>query len=355
MSERVGVTRSLLAGYLGVVLALSIAVAARGDIVADLYAAEVPVTDQTAGARASAAGDALAEVLVKATGSEGVLDNPVIRDALGKAPQQVQQYAYRRGEAPGELYARIEFDADYVTDLVARAGEPLWTANRPRVLVWLLLEDAEGRRFVSAETTPALAAELVAEFDRRGVPLQLPLYDLADSAALSTEQAWRLSGPALQAASERYRVEDILAGRVAALSSGSWVGDWSYLRAEDRSDRAVTAATSRDFSREGAAMVAESMAQRYAVAPTVDPEEGVTLSVTGVDRYADYAQIVSWLEQLELVEYANVEWVRGDEIRLRLKAQAEASQLAAIIELNRRLQPRPAGASDAALSYQWQN
>lgn len=347
--------RSLLAGYLVVVMALWTAAAAGADTVADLYAAEVPVADQTGGSRASAARDALAEVLVKVTGGESVLRNEVIQDALGKAQEQVQQYAYRRGEEPGELFARFEFDATFVTGLVARAGEPLWTARRPRVLVWLVLEDGDGRRFVTAETTPELTADLVSEFDRRGVPLQLPLYDLADSAALSTEQAWQLYGPALQTASERYRVENILAGRLAALSSGSWVGDWSYLHEGDRSDRSFTAPTFRAFSREGVALVAEAMARRYAVAPTGKPVEGVILSITGVDRYADYAQIVSWLENLELVERANVEWIRGDEIRLRLHAQAEADQLAAIIELNRHFQPLPAGASDAALSYRWQS
>ena len=245
--------------------------------------------------------------------------------------------------------------SDVVTDLVVRSGEPLWTANRPRVLLWLVFEDAAGRRFVNPETMPELVSELAEEFSRRGVPMQLPLYDLADAAAISAEEAWRLRGPALESASQRYRVEHVLAGRLAALSDGNWVGDWSYLHDRDRSDRAFTAPSSRAFARGGAAMVAESMAGRYAVAATADPGAGVIMVVSGITRYADYAQVVSWLEDLELVEHANVEQIRGDQIVLRLHAQAEAAQLGSVIELNRRLQPLAVPSPGAQLSYQWRN
>jgi len=344
-----------LARTFATVLLLSVALAPRAEVVDNLYSAEVPVADQTSQSLASASRDALADVLVKVSGSEEVLANPLIRSELGGARKQVQQYAYSRGDEEGELYARFEFAGSYVNGLVARAGEPLWTANRPRVLLWLVLEDSTGRQFVSRDSTPELAEQISKEFSRRGVPLQFPLYDLADSAALSTEEAWRLYGPALQSASQRYNVQNVLAGRLASLSTGNWVGDWSYHYGRDRSDRSFTAPSSQVFARDGASLVAEAMAGRYAVAPSLEQGSGVTLSVTGVQRYADYAHIVSWLEKLELVEHANVEEIRGDEIVLRLHANAEATQLAAIIELDPRFQPVPAAVSSTQLSYQWQN
>ena len=80
-----------------------------------------------------------------------------------------------------------------------------------------------------------------------------------------------------------------------------------------------------------------------------------------MSAYADYAAIVSWLESLELVEAADVERVSADHIELRLRAQADAEQLATIIELNKRLEPLPVtpivqpGMDPAPrLSYQWQ-
>jgi hypothetical protein len=83
------------------------------------------------------------------------------------------------------------------------------------------------------------------------------------------------------------------------------------------------------------------LAARYAVAASSAGGK-VTLAVSGVTTYADYAAVISWLEGLELVERADVASVRGDTLTLSLKAKAGAAQLASIIELNRRLVPIPA-------------
>jgi hypothetical protein len=345
----------LLTPSLVFVLLLALAVSGRADVVEDLYWAEVAVADQSSKSLASASRDALSDVLVKASGSESVLRNPVVKEALGEARNQVLQYAYRRGEEADALYARFEFDDSFVSDLLVRAGEPLWTANRPRVLVWLVLDEQGTRRFVDRDSSPELVEEVLTELGRRGVPVQLPLHDLADAAAITAEQAWRLDASALRSASERYGVQDILAGRLAELSSGSWTGDWSYLEGGERIDRAFSAPTSQAFARSGASLVAESMSARYAVASTGSHGAGILMTVTGVGRYADYAGIVAWLENLELVEHANIEYIEGDRIQLRLHASAGPSQLAPIIELNRRFKPLPEADSPMVLSYQWQS
>ena len=334
---------------------LLVTASARADMVRNLYSAQVPVADQSAQALARASRAALAEVLVKVSGSVDVLQYPTISAALGQARGQVQQYAYARDEDdPRELTVRFEFDASFVTRLVKEAGAPLWTANRPPVLVWMVVEDASGRYFVNRETAPELAQQLLEEFTRRGVPMQLPLFDLADSAALSTEQAWRLDGPALQAASARYHLQNIAAGRLAALSAGSSAGEWSYFSSDQRIDRSVTALDAGAFMREGVSIVAEEMSARYAVTASGADGSSVNMSVVGVFSYADYAGIVAWLEGLELIEHANIAHIRGDQVELRLHAQADAGQLAAIIELNKRLVPVTPADPNEPLSYHWQ-
>jgi hypothetical protein len=330
-------------------LLLLAAISPRGEVVGDLYRAQVPVADQGAGALAAASREALAEVLVKVSGSQDVLANPVVVSALGQARKNVLRYAYiRSAVSESGLEAQVQFDDSYVGDLIVRAGVPLWT-------VWLVMEDSSGRHFVNSDTSPELAAQVKAEFSRRGVPVQLPLFDLVDTAALSLDQAWRLYGPALEAASQRYDVQDIIAGRLVALSDGNATGDWSYLYASDRLDRSVTAADPVEFISQGVALVAEDMSARYAVAPSISDGSGISMMVQGVSRYADYANIVAWLQGLELIEHANVERVSGSTIELRLQAQAAPAQLAAIIELNQRLTPVPPPGMNIQLSYLWQD
>ncbi len=79
------------------------------------------------------------------------------------------------------------------------------------------------------------------------------------------------------------------------------------------------------------------------------------MQVVGVRDYGDYAGVVAWLESLELIEHANVEHIADDRIELRLVAQADASQLASIIELNDRLVPAPVAQTPGVLFYQWRD
>ncbi len=330
-------------------LLVLVAGSARAEVVADLHSASVPVANQSSETLTAASREALAEVLVKVSGSRELLQKPVIVAALDDARNRVQQYSYERGATSSAgLSLRLEFDGSYVTNLVKRAGAPLWTANRPTVLAWVVVEDEQGRHFINRDSAPQQAQMLVEAFSRRGVPVQLPVFDLADTAAVSLDDAWRLDATVIQAASVRYNAGDIVVGRLASPSEGQSLGEWSYLHQDEHINRSVTVSDLPMFLREGVDVVAGGLAARYAVAPTGGGASGVRISVSGVSSYADYAAIVKWLGGLELVDYANIEKIQGDRIDLRLQAQADATQLAATIELNSRLVPVPLAVTESA-------
>jgi hypothetical protein len=319
--------------------------------VTNLYRAEVPVANQGRAALDDAARDALGEVLVKVSGSAEVLDLAAIRQAMARAKDMVQQYNYRRES--GELRVLIEFPSELVTELVTSAGAPLWTANRPATLAWVAVDLADGRRFLTpaAELYPALEQA----FDQRGLPLRFPLYDLQDSTALKVDDLWRLNGAALTGATARYGNQHILAGRMSQLSTGRWLGDWSYISDEGRVDRRVEADDAAALAVTGSTLVAEALAARYAVATTATMGGSVLMRVQGITDFRQYRELVSWLESLELVKHANVELMQGDTLTLRLVAQAAAAQLRSTIELNRRLEVLPYQDPDIELVYRWLN
>lgn len=343
-----------LQGIVFLLLGLTLSPASHAVVVEDLYSAEALVPDKGQQALAVGAREALSQVLVKISGSTGVLQNPELASALEQSRNLVQQYAYiSRNAESGEFLARFEFDEAVISSLIARSGAPLWTANRPAVLVWMVVEGSAGKQFLNNETSPEMVSLISAEFARRGVPSRFPLYDLNDAAQLTVDDVWRLNSSMLLAASARYGVRDVLAGRLATLSSGSGTGDWSYLSGSSRIDRSIRAGDSNAFLLAGVSLVAEEMSSRYAVAPTTASSEGIKVQVTGVSSYSDYADIVSWLEGLELIEFANVETIRGDTLHFNLVAQADAEQLATIIELNKKLVSVRNPNASVQLSYLW--
>ena len=82
-------------------------------------------------------------------------------------------------------------------------------------------------------------------------------------------------------------VDHILAGRAVPLSNGEWTGEWAYLNDEGRSDRSASAPSGAAFAQQGAALVAEAMASRYAVAATRGSGggNGILMTVSGVQSY----------------------------------------------------------------------
>ncbi len=336
-------------------LSLLFAGNAWAEMVRDLHSASVFVANQSSRALTAASSQALAEVLVKVSGSRLLLADPAIVEALSDSRANVQQYVYTRNEPPAVGFSvRFEFDGDYVADLVRQAGAPLWTASRPLVLAWVVVEDEQGRHFVDRDNWPEQAQVLIDEFSRRGVPVQLPVFDLEDMSALSLNDVWRLNSAVIQKASARYNAQDIIAGRLAEVGVGKSAGDWRYFYRDERVNRSVTVDDLQAFMRDGVNLVAKEISARYAVAPTTGEDGAMLMSVIGVFTYADYSAIASWLENLELIEEVVIERVQGDSIRFRLRAQTDAEQLAPIIELNENLALVPTTELDAVLSYRWQ-
>ena len=331
-----------------------LALPAGAETVRGLYGAQVVAADRSAEALASASREALAQVLVKVSGSPAVLEYPDIAAALTRARGYVRQYSYLAREPEG-VGVRFEFDPASITSLVTDAGAPLWTANRPVVLVWLVVDDPDGPRFVARDSEPQVTAALLEAFARRGVPVQLPLLDLADATAVRADEVWRGSLPAVELASRRYDRQDILVGRLSFDAEAQAAGDWRYLSRTGRQEVAVEPGGESRFMDAGVGLVAEAMAARYAVAATGEEAEGILMSVVGVESYSEYAAVVSWLERVELVDHANVVRVLPDRIQLRLVTRADAEQMAGILRLNPRFQPVPSGDINEELSYQWQN
>ncbi|MFV0476420.1 MAG: DUF2066 domain-containing protein [Parahaliea sp.] len=329
---------------------------AQAEVVTDLYQGQVAVPDRSQSALLQAASQALSQVLVKASGSNEVLALPAIGAVLPDAVSQAQQFSYvRTGDPLAPLAARFEFDQGWVSDLLAQAGAPQWTANRPSVLVWLVQDGPEGRQFVTRDSAPELIAELEAGFARRGVPVRFPMFDLTDAQALTVDQAWAMSTPSLQQASARYRTQEILAGRLSEQADGRWFGDWAYLSAKNRLDRRIKPVALADFLHSGLALAVDDMAVRYAVRAGSMVDDGIHVSVSNVRTYADYAAVITWLEGLELVRHAQVYAVRGDLLQLQLQARANAEQLKPLIELNRQLVPATRSGTADELTYQWHN
>jgi len=325
---------------------------ARAELVDDIYTALLPVDTRGSAELDRARRAGLAQVLIKASGDLQAPEHSETAAALERAERYLISYSYEE-TADGEAYLRLNYDERAVQALVQSAGLPLWTANRPPTVAWVVLSDQGRRVFLSPAERPGESAVLQASFRDRGLPLQLPLFDLADTAALSPGEAWRQSSASILEASRRYRGAEILAGRAARTATGRWVGDWRLLYEGRWLSRPVDADAFEAFTAAGADLVAATIAGRYGVRQSAAGDQRHRITLRGIRGFGAYRAAEAALAGLETVSRVVPERLLGDQVSLRIEADADVIQLARIIELDRRFVPTPAGPGEAGLFYEW--
>jgi hypothetical protein len=344
-------------------LMLSFASFATAEQLRNLYDVEVVTQSQSARDLRTASREALAILFVRVSGSNDVINNPVIKSAISNAQTYMRQFQYQRrnvevsrGVTEERLYAVIEFEPELVDSQLREAGLPLWSNNRPTILVWLTVEDLNGRRFATQESDPAIATAIIDSAKRRGLAVKLPAYDLEDTLAVSVDEAWQLSNYRMQVAAERYGADTVLLGRASQLSNGLWLGKWLYQQGTQRLDYDLEAGDIEQYIRSALDPVAEQLAAQYAIAPVNIADNGVLMRLTGIDSFVDYAQAIAYLESVAAIRHANVVDIQGDEIVLQLIADGMLSQLELVFKLDEKLQPATRlyqGGYHLSLDHHW--
>lgn len=325
------VVQALLMGWLLVASATAVELT-------NLFDSQVKVADQSDKARAVGEREALAEVLVRVSGSAAVLDNPVIKEQLARASEFVIQFSY--GEAvDGQLPLQLRFDPARIDRLLRQANEPQWGPRRPQLLLWWVHESGAGRQVVSEGAAPEVWQALSAASVRRGVPLLLPLMDLDDSMAVTTADLWGQFLQPVLAASQRYRPDMVVIAKSYA-SGGSNRLDWSLYPAA--ADATAKAQSSGSFSYSAAAPVelldqlAEKLAAIYAVrASSGGSGETLTLILTDVASVADLAVAQRQLASLSAVSRVDVAALRGREVEFRLHLLGNEQDVLQALSLDR--------------------
>lgn len=319
---------------LTVVVLFCLCTGLRAEVVDWLYQVEVPVSSQAPSERTQGAKVALLEMLSRLSGQATVSGHPAIESALARPERYFSQFRYSRQrdlDGAEQLYLRLDFAPSEMIDLSKRAGLPLWWANRPKVVAWIVMDDAAGRRILNAEDPFALEVQRRAH--ARGLDVQLPLMDIDDQSAMSVAAAWNRDTEEAEYASQRYGAEALLFARVTqaggALSS-SWELNFlaeSRLGSDNQGSARFNqrAAETSDLAQRAADQLVDVVARRYVVSNI--GEQMLSLVVTQVSSPQAYADLLRYIGGLEFVDAVDIAEVRATELRLRIASQAPPERL----------------------------
>jgi hypothetical protein len=308
-------------------LALVLGAVPGGAQVRGLYEGQVPVLGKDAAERGPAVGSALRQVLSKLSGIPDP-GGPEVEEALAEPERFVQQYRYRdTPEAELPLVLWVRFDSDVVDALLADAGLPRWSAQRPEVLAWVEVVGAQGAEMASPEDSTGVGVTIADRAWGRGLPVTFPLLDLEDRVRVPPGALW-LMGPAdIANVSARYAPAAVLVGRVEPAGAGIWLGRWRLTEAGALDAWETRGLTPSAAAAGGVDGVAVRLAARYAVADAGVAGTPVAVHVLGVRGLGDYARALGYLESLDPVSDVRLTGARGERIGFSMRVRGGAESL----------------------------
>ena len=305
---------------------------------ADLYTARVPLDTRDPQSRERAYEAALSQVLLRITGPQNALPAAQAKEWFPNPSRYVMQY--RPGE-DNTLW--VTLDGETLERVLRDNGYTVWGADRPLTLVWLAVDWGEGEREIVASDDPERSAAESRSIDRnrllrervqevaleRGVPVAFPLLDAEELEKVSFSDIWGGFNDRLLEASRRYGANSILVGRVRPDSAER--NRWSYFFGGER----------REWTgepEEAVNLLADTLAEQFAISGDA-PLRSISLTVSGINSIAAYAEVHSYMQNLQGIEHLAIETVSGDRIRYQVEAHGGTERLERTLGFSRILEP----------------
>ena len=287
--------------------------------VSGLYNGRVLVADQTAQSRSKGVDQALEQVLIKLTGNSKVMQLPGIQQAVSNTNNFIASVGYTKlpvslsEELPG-FALQVSFSAQAIDQLVRRAQLPILPTGRPKLVFWVVRDDAEtGRQFVSEQVFPDFTQSFQQIMRDRAVPYQLPALDLEDQLSLSVSEAWSMREDTIEVASQRYAADGWAVLRFFTTTSGQVRGSWIYRLGDQRGFNDVRAESTEAFVGLAINDLVDSVSAQLTYIPQADTSKFV-VQINQVGSFIDYQAVLAQLQGLKLVRSSNVFAVEGDRL-----------------------------------------
>ena len=306
----------------------------RADVIDWLYDVEVPVATQSSSDTRAAAARALATVLTRVTGLKVIPRNPMVTTALRNPGRFYARYRFVR-KAGGakdamdqQTVLEVGFDPRTIQDLVRSAALPIWSANRPSVLAWIVLEEDVPSLAASDDTTPWVRT-IKARSRDRGLLVQLPLMDLVDRERISGSTVSGGFSEQILGASERYGAQYVLTARIWMDGGGLWRGVGGLMFEGRQTNFAHEGETRDEVCEKVLDAVADELVQRFVVFGL--HTEGISIWVSGVRSVSEYGSLLRYLQSLEFIDRVDVAEVSINQIRIVVHTRSTLSRLSELL------------------------
>lgn len=325
--------------------------------VTTLYQGVLPVTSQSSMERNQLADEALAQVLIKVSGNNDILDNPQVKARLNSAGRLMQEFSYAPAPSlPGNTkpyVLQLNFDPDGINKILRDSGAPIWGQNRPLLLIWLTYDiPHHTTEIIGADSGNPVSVVLKQSTDRRGVPVMFPAMDVQDLEQVSVNDVSMMNLPKLISAAKRYASDAILIGHIQQDANG-YATQWKLIMGNDQWGWNITGKNVPDILKALADHIADTLAGRYATVIANTVQSHFTLKITGVAEADDFVQVMNYIKHLTPVSDVELDQISGSDMVLKVSLRGTPDSFMQALSVGQKLTPVSNDSKQSVWVYQW--
>ncbi|HDZ3713423.1 TPA: DUF2066 domain-containing protein [Vibrio vulnificus] len=283
----------------------------------DIYRTEVAIDSTKDKGEELARQQAMKQVIVRASGYQDSVDNPVVTKALQSSARYISQLSY--GKEGDVMTLKLLFNDAQIRSLLTQAQLPFWPTNRNNLLVWLVEEQNYDRKIVWEHSASNVSDQLKQAARDRGLPLTLPVGDFDDITGIEVSDLWGGFAKPISLASGRYPVDGVLVIRAQGNSLRWNLYDQSPGAIARSNVAPVTgSANGGDAATQLINAVADFYAKRSAVVVLGESSESVVVKFLNINNAIDFFTLEKTLTSLNSVANLDVLEIKGNELMLRV-------------------------------------
>ncbi|EHK9047503.1 DUF2066 domain-containing protein [Vibrio vulnificus] len=283
----------------------------------DIYRTEVAIDSTKDKGEELARQQAMKQVIVRASGYQDSVDNPVVTKALQSSARYISQLSY--GKEGDVMTLKLLFNDAQIRSLLTQAQLPFWSTNRNNLLVWLVEEQNYDRKIVWEHSASIVSDQLKKAALDRGLPLTLPVGDFDDITGIEVSDLWGGFAKPISLASGRYPVDGVLVIRAQGNSLRWNLYDQSPGAIVRSNVAPVTgSANGGDAATQLINAVADFYAKRSAVVVLGESSESVVVKFLNINNAIDFFTLEKTLTSLNSVANLDVLEIKGNELMLRV-------------------------------------
>ncbi|WP_157721350.1 DUF2066 domain-containing protein [Vibrio gazogenes] len=281
----------------------------------NIYRSEVTLDQEQDESQARIQG--MENVIIRATGEQDAVNNPVVKKALSQNRLYLSQISY--GQKDDQKIVKMQFSAKQIRTLLTQAQLPFWPVKRATILVWYV-EDQNFQRHIAWENVAnANVQQLKQLAEKRGLPLIVPVGDFDDITSIEASDIWGEFLQPIRDASERYHPDAILIIRAQSDTLNWKLYDQTPEKLLDITVPPMSGSLSGD---DELAQLVNQLTQYYAkknrVVVAGQSSHSMILNVKHLSRAIHFFKLEQALNQLSSVASVDVIQIQGDEVTFRV-------------------------------------